>query len=224
MISPFRHPLATHSALDVLGYRRNGAPIYAIAGGSDEGACASAGAPPAGDPGTPPATPPAAAADGDDGTDWKARAREWEKRAKENKGAVDELATLRQQSMSDQEKAVAAAEKTGRTAATAEYATKLAAAHFEAAVARAGLDLGDAADLIDTSRFVADGEVDTDAIKAAVKKLAKLAPARSPGRSGADHGAGGETPASIDKQIAEATARRDFATVIRLKRQRAAQT
>ncbi|MEU6756966.1 hypothetical protein [Streptomyces sp. NPDC046685] len=227
MISPFRHPLATHSALDVLGYRRNGAPIYAIAGGSEEGAGAPAGAPPAGDPGVPPVMPPAApsapAADGDEGTDWKARAREWEKRAKENKGASDELAKLREQAMTDQEKAVAAAEKNGRTAAAAEYAVRLAAAEFRAATAAAGIDLGEATDLIDTSKFVTDGEVDTDAIKAAVKKLAKLAP-RSPGRSGADHGAGGETPASLDKQIAEASARRDFATVIRLKRQRAAQT
>lgn len=34
---PFRHPLASHAAMTVLGYRRNGAPIYAIAGGSGEG-------------------------------------------------------------------------------------------------------------------------------------------------------------------------------------------
>lgn len=37
MSSNYRHPLATHAALDVLGYRRNGAPIYAIAGGNGEG-------------------------------------------------------------------------------------------------------------------------------------------------------------------------------------------
>jgi hypothetical protein len=29
----FKHPLATHHAMEVLGYRRNGSPIYAIAGG-----------------------------------------------------------------------------------------------------------------------------------------------------------------------------------------------
>lgn len=34
---PFRHPLATHAAGTVLGYRRNGSPIYAIAGGSSAG-------------------------------------------------------------------------------------------------------------------------------------------------------------------------------------------
>ncbi|KMS74853.1 hypothetical protein ACZ91_64460, partial [Streptomyces regensis] len=82
--------------------------------------------------------------------------------------------------------------------------------------------------LIDTARFVGDdGEADTKAIDAAVKKLAKLAPGRSAGRSGADLGGGGgsgDQHASLDQQIEDATKRRDFATVIRLKRQRAAST
>lgn len=60
---PFRHPLATHAAGTVLGRRRNGSPIYAIAGGSGEGGAGSGGtppgAPPAGNPATPPGTPPA---------------------------------------------------------------------------------------------------------------------------------------------------------------------
>ncbi|MBT2449473.1 hypothetical protein J7F03_20750 [Streptomyces sp. ISL-43] len=58
---PFRHPKATHVAGAILGWRRNGSPIYAIAGGSGEGEGASGGTPPvmppAGSP--PPATPPA---------------------------------------------------------------------------------------------------------------------------------------------------------------------
>jgi hypothetical protein len=37
MHAPFRHPLATHAAMTVLGHRRNGAPIYVIAGGNGEG-------------------------------------------------------------------------------------------------------------------------------------------------------------------------------------------
>lgn len=236
MSHPFQHPHATYPAGTVLGYRRNGQPIYVIAGGSSEGAAGSTSEqPPAGDSGPsgqPPAPP--APATGDQGgqpsgppgeeTDWKARAREWERRAKDNKTAADELAALKASQMSDQEKAVAAAEKQGRTAAAAEYGAKLAAAQFETAVARAGIDLGEAADLIDTTRFVGkDGQVDTDGITAAVKKLAKLAP-RGPGRSGGDMGASGsgDQPHTIDKQIAEATANRDFATVIRLKRLKAA--
>lgn len=35
--TPFRHPLASHAAGTVLGWRRNGSPIYAIAGGNGEG-------------------------------------------------------------------------------------------------------------------------------------------------------------------------------------------
>ncbi|WP_457028100.1 hypothetical protein [Kitasatospora sp. P5_F3] len=221
--TPFRHPLASVAAGTVLGHRRDGRPIYPIAGGNGEGEGAGV-TPPAGDP-TPPPVPPVTPPAGDT-TDWKAQARKWEDRAKANSKAADDLAALQKQAMTDQEKAVVDAEAKGRTAAAADYGTKLAAAEFRAAVAAAGLVLGEAADLIDTTRFVGkDGEVDTDAITTAVKKLAKLAPARGAGRSGGDFGGGsGDTAASIDKQIADATAKRDFATVIRLKRQKAAQS
>lgn len=37
MKTAFRHPLATHAAGTVLGYRRDGRPIYAIAGGDGTG-------------------------------------------------------------------------------------------------------------------------------------------------------------------------------------------
>ena len=56
--TPFRHPLATHAAGTVLGRRRNGSPIYAIAGGSGEVAGGSGG----NQPPAPPASPPAPAA------------------------------------------------------------------------------------------------------------------------------------------------------------------
>ncbi|MFI1942052.1 hypothetical protein ACH44C_33580 [Streptomyces purpureus] len=71
---PFRHPLATHPAGTILGHRRNGQPIYAIAGGSGEGEGGTGGAPPAAPPAAnppvpaPPAAPPAPpapAAEGD---------------------------------------------------------------------------------------------------------------------------------------------------------------
>ncbi|MFJ3173786.1 hypothetical protein ACIPJK_23805 [Streptomyces roseus] len=59
--TPFRHPLARHAAGTILGWRRNGSPIYAIAGGSGEGEGGSDGTPPPAPPAgsTPPATPPA---------------------------------------------------------------------------------------------------------------------------------------------------------------------
>ncbi|MET9510764.1 hypothetical protein ABZX62_20280 [Streptomyces flavidovirens] len=234
MQHPFKHPLATFVAGTILGHRRNGSPIYAIAGGNGAGEGGSAsGQSGAGDSGASgqqgsdqggQASGQQSGASGD-GTDWKAEARKWEDRAKANKTAQDELATLKAANMSEQEKAVTEAETRGRTAAAATYGQKLASAEFRAAVAAAGIDLGEAAELIDVNRFVADdGEVNVAAIKSAVTKLSKLAPARA-GRSGGDlSGGSGDQALSIDKQIAEATAKRDFATVIRLKRQKAATT
>lgn len=162
-----------------------------------------------------------------DGTDWKAESRKWEQRAKDNKGAVDELATLKAANQTEQEKAVTAAEKAGRTAALAEATPQIAQARLEAAAARAGVDLSEFAEFIDLKKFVGeDGEVDDKAIKAAVTKFAKLAP-KGAGRSGGDMGGGGgsgDQNASIDKQIEEATKARNFPEVFRLKRLKSAQT
>jgi hypothetical protein len=168
-------------------------------------------APPAGEP--QPAAPEPAPE-----TDWKAEARKWEKRAKENNTAATELQQLREAQMSEQEKAVAEAETRGRTAAASEYGRQLAAARFEAAAATAGVQLGDAADLIDVGRFVGDdGQVDTEAIQTAVTRLAAIAPKPGPGRSGADLSGGhGDTPPSVDKQSAEAQAKGDWRTVMQL--------
>lgn len=165
----------------------------------------------------PPADPPPPVGDGD--TDWKAMARQWEKRAKENNKAQDELEKLRAASMSEQEKAVKEAEAKGRTAAAAEYGRKLATAELRAAAAAAGVALDDIAEYLDVSRFVGeDGEVDTKAIKTAVTRFAKLAPAApAAGRSGGDHtGSSGDQPPNLDTQIAEAQAKGDWRTVMRL--------
>ncbi|MGW3511184.1 hypothetical protein [Streptomyces sp. NPDC000994] len=60
MLRPFRHPLASHAAGAILGYRRDGRPIYAIAGGSGDGGTApSAPAAPAAPSGSTPAAPAA---------------------------------------------------------------------------------------------------------------------------------------------------------------------
>ncbi|MGW0163654.1 hypothetical protein ACWDWT_00465 [Streptomyces sp. NPDC003343] len=235
MQNPFRHPLATHSALDVLGYRRNGSPIYAIAGGSneDEGGSGSDGnGGDGGQGGTSEGGPSggnqgAAGGTGEGGgtTDWEAKyretlghSREWERRAKANSAAVDELATLKQSQMSEQEKAVDAARAEGRTAAATEYGRELAAARFEAAAAKAGVQLGEAAGLIDMARFVGqDGKPDNNAIKTAVDQLAKLAPAKGPGRSGGDLGGGsGDQAPTLDQQIAQAQADGNWRLVMQL--------
>ena len=62
-------------------------------------------------------------------TDWKAEARKWEKRAKENSDAAAELAKLKAASMSDAEKLEARA-----TAAEQELAQLKAEREFETAV------------------------------------------------------------------------------------------
>ncbi|MFC8945917.1 hypothetical protein [Streptomyces rochei] len=229
MQHPFKHPLATHHALEVLGYRRNGSPIYAIAGGngegeggsgtggqggsSDPGQSGQGGDPNAGQGGDQGGQQSGQPGSGSDDTpDWEAKYREatehsrkWEKRAKEN---TSELEKLRQAQMTDQEKAVAEAEKAGRTAAAAEYGQRLAAAEFRAAVAAAGIDLGEAAEFIDVNRFVGeDGDVNVAAIKSAVTKFAKIAGPKGPGRSGGDLGGGsGQQPPNLDQQIAQAKA------------------
>lgn len=138
-------------------------------------------------------------------TDWKAMARKWEKTAKANTTAAAERDALKAKHMTEQEKAVAEAEARGKTTASADYGRRLAAAEFKAAVAAKGLDLGEALDLIDTSKFVGDdGEVDEAAIKTAVAKLAKLAKTTT-GRLGADHSGGGtgtERPKSVHEALA----------------------
>lgn len=53
----------------------------------------------------PEPTPPAPAPALVDDTDWKAEARKWEQRAKDNKAAADELATIKDAQKSEAEKA-----------------------------------------------------------------------------------------------------------------------
>ena len=158
-----------------------------------------------------------------DEVDWKALARKWEQRAKENRRAAEELEKLRQERMTEAEKAVAEAERRARAEAAREYGARLARAEFRALAAAKGLNIdSDIFDLVDTSRFVGDdGEIDEAAIKQAVAKLAKLAP-KPGGTSGGDFtggNGGGTPPKSLQDQIAEAEQRGDWRTARRLKTQ-----
>ncbi|MCO1575021.1 hypothetical protein M8C13_04510 [Crossiella sp. SN42] len=162
-------------------------------------------------PDAPKADPPESTGTPDE-TDWKAKSREWEKRAKANSKAAEELEKYRMASMTEQEKAVADAEARGRTAAVTELGRELAQAKFEAAAAAKGIDLGDAADLIDTAKFLDDkGQVDTEAIKTAVAKLAKLAPKPATQRSSSDKGGGSgegaKRPTSLNAAVSQAYGR-----------------
>jgi hypothetical protein len=115
-----------------------------------------------------------------------------------------------------------------------------ASAAIELNVYKTAHRLGADADaLLDSRQFCdtvdnIDPGLDEQAFATAVEQAIQAALGRNPslrargaGRSGGDMGGAGgsgDQTASIDKQIAEATAKRDFASVIRLKRQKAATT
>lgn len=140
-----------------------------------------------------------------DTTDWKAEAEKWKALSRKNqdfaKTAEEKIAAAAKASMTEAEKAIADAELRGKQTAAKDYGARLAAAEFKAAVAAKGLDLGDALELIDTSRFAGeDGTVDADGIKAAVAKVAKVLGPQA-GKSGGEFagGTGAGTPITEDQ-------------------------
>ena len=112
---------------------------------------------------------------------WKAMARKHEDRAKENGAAARELEKLREASLSEAEKAVAEAEKRGRTAALTEVATRLAAAEIRAALTGVVADPAVVVDDLNLAKFVTpDGDVDAKAVTALKDRYAALVPKQAP--------------------------------------------
>lgn len=115
-----------------------------------------------GDSAPAPTPAPPAKTDGDpapepkvDEIDWKAKAREWEKRAKENKSAADKLAEIEEASKTEAQKAadrLAAAEK-----AAADASTSLA--RLEVALAK-GLTPSQAKRLVGNTREELEADAD----------------------------------------------------------------
>lgn len=107
---------------------------------------------------------------GPEATDWEAEATKWkelarkhEDRAKSNISAAKELEKLREQSLSDTEKAVAAARREGESEGARKAAGAVARAELKAA-AKGIIGEGIVA-AIDVSQFLDDdGQVDTTAI------------------------------------------------------------
>jgi hypothetical protein len=127
-----------------------------------------------------------------DETDWKAEARKWEQRAKENGTKANEFDKQRKAAMTDAERAVAEAEERGRTAAASTFGKRLATSEIRAVAADAGADLAGVFDYLDLSRFVGeDGEPDTKAIAAFVGGL----PKKDPGTPSFDGGTRTTAPA-----------------------------
>jgi multidrug efflux pump subunit AcrA (membrane-fusion protein) len=142
----------------------------------------------------PPATPPPATTDTGAALlaeldKWKTMARKHEDRAKANADAAKrvealqaELEQFRAASMSEAEKATAKAVKEAEQRARAEalgaVGQRLVRAEFRAQAAGAIPDLDGVLDDLNLAKFVgADGEPDTAAISAAVKRLTPPKPA-----------------------------------------------
>lgn len=109
---------------------------------------------------------------GDELARWKALARKHEDRAKANSAAARELDELRQKTMSETEKAVAAARDEGRKEAAKTLGARLVDAEVKIAVAGRGVNVDALLDGLDRTRFLTDdGEPDTKAIAQWVDKL-----------------------------------------------------
>jgi hypothetical protein len=131
----------------------------------------------------------------DDGTDWKAEARKWEQRAKDNSGAAKAAEKARLESLTEQERAIEEAKQSARAEATTQFGSRLAQTEVRAQAADAGADLSGVFDYLDLTRFVGDdGEPDTKAIKSFVEGL----PKKSVSVPGLDLGARTTAPADGD--------------------------
>lgn len=113
---------------------------------------------------------------------WKAMAQKHEGQAKVNAQAAKELEALRQQSMSDQERAVAEAKKVGRKEALFEVGGKLVTSELRATAAGRLDDKAIAAitGTLNVAAFLdGDGQVDSAAVAAFVDSIAP-APSEPP--------------------------------------------
>ncbi|MEU3825221.1 hypothetical protein AB0F36_07835 [Streptomyces sp. NPDC029080] len=101
---------------------------------------------------------------------WKSLSRTNEQRWKDASAERDQLKTA---GMTDAEKAVEAAKAQARSAALAEYGTRLADAELRAQAAKAGVELP-AAEFLNLSKFLGeDGSVNADLIGNFVSSLPK---------------------------------------------------
>lgn len=219
--------LPTHprTGLTAVGFRRNGAPIWPILGGSEDGGDPPAGDgqenPPASD--QPPADPPKTYTQAD--IDKAIEARLARERAKfkdydDIKAKAARLDELEQANASDLEKAVKAAQDETRATVAREYGERLARGVMKAQLSQS-MKPADADALLDDlnlAKFVSDdGQVDEDAI---AKAIARLAPR---GRADLGQGGRGDGP-SLDQQIADATKAGNTQLAIALTNQKLFQT
>lgn len=131
---------------------------------------------------------------------WKQRAKAAEADAKRAKQLETELQQLREQTLSESEKAIEAARKEGAQKAEAEWGAKLTAAQVELAVYRSVgsrfADPGDALRFLDLEEVVNNGAVDDKRLSKAVDELLTTKPYLAATANGAPSAPGGpRTPA-----------------------------
>lgn len=182
----------------IIGWRRNGAPIYEIKGaspddasndtgdsGQDSGAGDDAGD--AGDGGEvdkDSSENEQTSGQGASGTDWEkeaarlrselAKARKWEKQAKSNADAAKRLGEVEEQQKSAEQRAQDAARKAEERAQAA--AERVAKAEIKAALTGVVDDPDSIIEDLSIKRFLADDEPDDDAIAALKAKYEALRP------------------------------------------------
>lgn len=120
-------------------------------------------------------------------TKWRDLARKHEERAKANAKAASELEELRQQSMSDLERAVAQARAEGRAEGLSVGTSRLAAEAIRAAAAgRLSAEQVDALlEVTNLAVFIGeDGDIDRDKINRLVEGMAPPPPAEEDTRHG----------------------------------------
>ncbi|QBI53430.1 hypothetical protein [Streptomonospora litoralis] len=106
--------------------------------------------------------------------------RKWEDRAKQNAKAQAELDKLKRAQMSEQEKAVAQARDETETKVRQEMGEDLARAELKAAAAGKVAGIDDFIEDLKLTKFLDEsGRPDSKAIKAAVERWSKIAPASS---------------------------------------------
>lgn len=127
---------------------------------------------------------------------WKALARKHEKQAKENAKAKSDLDKVKQESLSEQEKAIETARAETRAEVAREANEKAAMTILRANLQARGMtgdDLDEVLDTLSPSRLISDDDVDTDKVTRIATRLA--GPMRA---GGVDMGQGRrkQTPAS----------------------------
>lgn len=181
----------------IIGYRKNGCPIWSIAGAEDGGqpagqpAGASTATPPAPQDNGFPANTPIEQMTGEQRENyWKHQARKHEDRVKAFGGlTADELAQLREKAgkhdamerdlMGDHEKALAQATESAAADVAAVYVPRLVNAELRAAAAGSGVSaetLQTALEYVDEAKFLNDKGEDVDPDKVA-RFIAGIAPA-----------------------------------------------